>query len=236
MHICINLVGHPKYCVILNQQLKHFVMNNTDTFHCLYTTWTHVDEEHIVEQIPNVHVKKYIQPTMENEEFKWFSETYEMDYTNVHKTGFNYFYTIFIRKISILHILEYENQNGITFDVIITIRPDTKFYPGSLPIHSYYHLLKEKQVYVNKQITFDVFNEGSISDILFMAKRNTMMLFLNPLPFIESCVISNTKVIHPETFMYKWTSIYFDICYTKATTFINHLNCTVPIPIHIDNV
>jgi len=213
MNICINLVGQPKKCDLLKEQMKYLVTDNPQyRYHFLYTTWTSENPESIRKQIPNIHVKQVALPNDSDELFKMYSNKYTLDNSNLGmgKKRNNYIYALYIRKHSKQHILEYEKNHNITFDIVITTRPDLKINEGSNSLHQYFEHVISNRIFTSRDLTFDVFGQGAVTDVIYMSSRNTMLLFLDSLPFIQSCVVTCTNIIHPETFNYKWIHLFFE--------------------------
>lgn len=211
MKICINIVGQPKKCDSLKNELTYLV-NNVDEYYFLYTTWDSENAEKVIEQVPNLHVKQVPLPDESDAWFKTYSEKYTLDYFNIGmgKKHYNYIYALFIRKYSQQHILEFEREHGFYFDIIITIRPDINIYVTPSRIFHYFHCIVEKKIFIARDVTYYPFNEGAVNDVLYMGKRNTMISFLDALPFIQNCVVHGTNIIHPETFNYKWINLFFE--------------------------
>jgi len=195
MNICVNYWGQPRLMNIIEDIYKTQINDNINNFHICYSTWKTEDISRFKAIFPNSYIKQYDYPNLEN--YKDIIQKYKYDGTTISRDITNYIYGLFIREQSINTINEYMNIKNITFDFIITIRPDTDIYNGLL--HSYYYNILENTnfLYVATHPRYDVYNQGAIPNALLISSYNNMKNILK-FPNFELIAIDG-NYIHPET-------------------------------------
>jgi hypothetical protein len=195
MNICVNYWGQPRLMNIIEDIYKTQINDNINNFHICYSTWKTENISIFKEIFPNSYIKQYDYPNLEN--YSDIIQNYKYDNTTISRDITNYIYGLFIREQSINTINEYMNINNVSFDFIITIRPDTDIYNGLL--YSYYNNILEnkKFLYVATHPRYDIYNQGAIPDALLISNYNNMKKILK-FPNFETIAI-NSNIIHPET-------------------------------------
>jgi hypothetical protein len=130
MNICVNYWGQPRLMNIIERVYKTQINDNINNFHICYSTWKTEDISRFKEIFPNSYIIQYDLPNLEN--YKDVIQKYEYDITTISRDITNYIYGLYIKEQSINTINNYMKCKNITFDFIITLRPDSDIYNGLL--------------------------------------------------------------------------------------------------------
>jgi hypothetical protein len=124
-----------------------------------------------------------------------------MDNTNSHKQISHYLYGLYIKAETKNTIYEYEKNNNLKFDIIITLRIYTKL---KNPIYPYYEQIKNNNeyVFVGSEELFNIYNTGSYPDAFMSSNRDIGIQILDCFDVLKKSGINNTNIFHPETTSY----------------------------------
>lgn len=199
MKICLNYYGQPRDIGITSRVFDEFIKTDTQIeYHVVWTTWTGEDLSAFKQLFPTSYVKQYDPPSMDN--YKHITSVYDLDVTNRCKTISHYVAGLYIKYKSAQTIADYENEYGIEFDMIITLRCDTIIHDNHLAI--FYKPIIENihnTVFLACGPKFDVYHERAEADSMFIANKQVTFLLLSQLDILPHCVINNTRHFHPET-------------------------------------
>jgi hypothetical protein len=199
MHICINIFGQIRFIEYLKKTIEESLLDNNHTYHILFTTWNNTDITKIKELLPNIHIKQYDYPDINN--YKYLTDNYRLDITQPsHKTIQYYILGHYIKSKSFDTIIEYEKNNNVKFDIIITMRTYTNLYNNKL--QHYYDTFNENNIYTASDPCFTIYNSPSYPDVFEMAKRKEGLDILQPFDVLHLCTAFD-NIFHPETSSYK---------------------------------
>ena len=200
MNICINFYGQQRDLQNCIEMLKNNILNKENNFYILYTGWE--DEEQIIENLlePCFIRRISFDKILFNDYLKKYSNI-EVDPLNPYKTLEHVIRGLYIKQQSINTINEFVEKNNINFDIIITLRTDTKLSHSLFIDYYYIKQLGFQNIYVSRESNFDynVYNIGATSDFIFISNYENSLKILNQLDNLEDCLIDNTNYFHPET-------------------------------------
>jgi len=125
-----------------------------------------------------------------------------MDVTNSHKKNIqHYIMGLYIKNKSSETILEYEENNNIEFDFIITLR--CGIYFNKEKISNFYNIIlnNNNSIYLAVEPAFNIYNMGSCPDVISISNKNITLKILSQIYHIKNIIINN-EFIHPETSFY----------------------------------
>ena len=199
MHICINIFGQIRFIEHLLNTINISLIDNINTFHILYSTWTTTDIEGMKNLFPDCYIQQYDLPDINM--YKHFIDTYKLDISQYkHKTISHYILGYHIKKMSIDTILKYENEKNIKFDIILTMRTYTNLF--NIPLQEYYKEINDNIIYTANEPSFDIYKLGAYPDSFTMAKRDSTLQILNVFDVLDKSTIDDTT-FHPESASYK---------------------------------
>ena len=198
MRVCLNYYGQNR-----DASRTKSVYDNTIrfdqypglTYDILYTTWK---DENIEGFFPNAFIRQVEQPNLED--YKDFIQNYKMDSSNAFKSMEHYLLGLYIKKKSYETIEEYEKNNNITFDFIISLRTDVIIYRKHLCIFykTIYNNLNNI-IYVPNDPRFGSSSISALPDSLYIGNKEVMKKVLSQIDILKYCVIPGTREFHPET-------------------------------------
>lgn len=199
MNICVNYWGQPRQLNIIEDIYKNQINDNINNFHICYSTWKTENIENFKKIFPNAYIKQYDFPDLSL--YNNIIDNYHYDDTTVSRDIKNYILGIYILEQSLKTINEFKEMNNVNFNFIITIRPDTDIYNGTL--FSYYSDINNNinndnnTFYTANSPRFDVYNEGAVPNALFISNLHNMSKLLTFPDFKNISIMQN--IIHPET-------------------------------------
>jgi hypothetical protein len=113
-------------------------------------------------------------------------------------------------------IINFEKNNNINFDFIITLRPDIYLNNHLSNFYSIINKNLNNTVYVANSPKFSIYNQPSLPDVIFISDKDTSKKILEQLDILLNCNIKDTYFFHPES------SFYNAITFLKIN--INELN------------
>ena len=215
MNICINFYGQQRDMNNVIDMLKNYIRDrererDDNKFYILYTGWE--NEEPLFETlITDCYVKRV---AVNKEKIEYYVNKYsdiELDITNVinNKNIEHIMYGFYIKQQSINTINEFMEKNNIQFDLIVTLRIDTKIIEETL--FSNYEYIQKcgfHNVYVSKESMYDwnILNVGAISDFMSVSNYENTVKILNQLDNLEHSAIyyDNKLLFHPESSFCKY--------------------------------
>jgi hypothetical protein len=201
MNICVNIFGQIKNIEYLKQTIETSILDNNNKFHILFTTWNDTDINQMKNIFPNCYIKQYNSPDLIN--YEHLICNYKLDITQIsEKKMERYLLGFYIKSKCQETIIEYENNNNIKFDIIITIRTYTRLYNEAY-LQQYYSILKENIIYTAEEPSFAIYSMPAYPDTFTMSKRDCGLDILNVFDVLEKCTINNTNIFHPETSAYQ---------------------------------
>lgn len=199
MKICINYYGKPDRLNITKEMFDYYIKDEINEFYILYSTWNTKNIDSFKVIFPNAYIKTFDIPSiLEVEEY---NNNFKMDSTNNHKSIQHYIMGLYIKNKSSETILEYEKNNNIEFDFIITLR--CGIYFNKEKISSFYNIILNKNncVYLAIEPSFNIYNMGSCPDVISISNKNITLKILSQIYNIKNIIINN-EFIHPETSFY----------------------------------
>jgi hypothetical protein len=199
MHICINIFGQIRFIEHLKNTINTSLLDKTNTFHIVYTTWTNTDVSSIKSIFPDCYIQYYDLPDMNT--YKYLTDSCKLDITQrKDKTISHYVLGFYIKKMSKDTILKYEAENNIKFDLIITMRTYTNLFNNA--VQQYYTQFSENTIYSAADPSYNIYNSDAYPDSFTMAKRDPALHSLDVFDVLDKCTIGD-NTFHPETSSYK---------------------------------
>jgi hypothetical protein len=201
MKVCINYFGQPRKLEVMNITYDTFLKDDKNDIHILWTTWKSENINEFMTIFPNAYINQIDEPNMDN--YSHITTKYRMDPGSPNKTIDHYIKGLYVKYKSSDTISNYEYNNNINFDIIITTRIDT-YINSSGKFNKYYDdIINKNSVFVGSGPKFNVYNNGAYPDVISIAKPDIMKKSLNQISIIDKCNVNNTNWFHPETSFYK---------------------------------
>ena len=207
MNICLNYYGLPR-----NSEITKFTFNkhihtndNNINYYVLYTTWENENVDEFKKIFPNSYINFIEKPDIQK--YNYIINNYNLDPGNPHKTIDHYVLGMYIKKMSYTTITNFEKNNNINFDFIITIRPDIYLNNHLSNFYDFINTnLKNKDlnntVYVANTPKFDVYGQPALPDVMFISDKDTSKKILEQLDILVNCTLKDTNIFHPESSFY----------------------------------
>ena len=216
LNICVNYWGQPRQLKIINDIYNNQIKDNINKFYICYSTWKNEDVDGFKKIFPDAYIIQYDLPDLSI--YKDIIDNYKYDITSISQDISNYVLGLYIREKSLHTINNYTIMNNITFDIIITLRPDTDIYNGNLNEHYNFinSNINSNIVFVPDKPRYDIYNQGAVPDALLVSNIYNMNKILSFPKFENIAIYGN--IIHPETatgkhilynnFILKYLNIY----------------------------
>jgi hypothetical protein len=206
MNVCLNFYGQPKNIRNLRDVYDKYLYNEKYNYHIVYTTWKTENVELFRSFFPNAYINQIDCPDETNEIYKNITMNYNIDPTNLagRKNIQGFFLGLYSKDYSRNTILEYETQNNIKFDLIVSLRPDTNLN-ANVSLH--FEKFVENEIYVASDPCYNIYQQGAYPAAFDMAKRDVMMYLLDFIKIINYCTLNGTNIFHGETSLYKLIKI-----------------------------
>ena len=163
---------------------------------------------------PNSYINFIEKPDLKN--YEYIINNYTLDITNSYKTIEHYVLGLYIKKMSYTTIINFENNNNINFDFIITLRTDMHLNNHLSNFYDTINKNLNNTVYVANSPKFSIYEQESLPVVMFISDKDTSKKILEQLDILINCNIKNTNFFHPES------SFYNAIAFSKIN--INELN------------
>lgn len=202
MNICLNYFGLPRNLEntkhIFNECI-HTVDNNIN-YYILYTTWENENIDGFKEIFPNSHINFIEKPDLQK--YDYLINNYTLDPVNSYKSIEHYVLGLYVKKMSYTTIDNFENNNNIKFDFIITLRTDTYLNKHLSNFYGIINTNLNNTVYVANEPDFSVYNQPSLPIVIFISDKETSKKILEELDIEVNCNIKDTNFFHPESSFY----------------------------------
>ncbi len=202
MNICLNFYGRPKNIQNLKDVYDKYLYNEKYNYHIVYTTWKTENIDKFRSFFPNAYINQIDCPDETNELYKNITTNYNVDPTNL-ANGRNikgFFLGMYSKDYSRHTIVEYEEQNNIKFDIIVSLRPDIKLDKN---VSVYFDKFVNNTIFVGSDPCYDIYNQGAYPHQFDMANRNDMLQLLDFITILNTCTVDGTNFFHGETSGYK---------------------------------
>jgi hypothetical protein len=184
------------------------IYDNINEFYILYTTWKTEDTSKFNDIFPNSYIKQIDNINIDN--YIDIINNYDLDNTNKSNGNNieNYIKYLYIKTNSLNTIIDYEKINNITFDIIITIRPDILI--SKKPLSDYYTELYNNPEYIllPQGPSYDMYNQGAYQCSICLCSRKNIELILSKLKILKNLTLDNCNIFHPETTGFKLIKYY----------------------------
>ncbi len=217
MNICINYYGQPRGLKVIEKNFYDNIYDNKNNFHILYTTWVTENTDDFKKVFNNSFIKKYEVPDMND--YIDIIQNYSMDGTQVNGIE-NYLKYLIIKNNSLQTIIEYEKNNNLKFDIIITMRPDHIFYGDKISDYYDYFITKKDYIFIPCDPCYDIYGEGAYQCSFSMCNNNNINKILSKIKIIKYLTLNNQNVFHPETTGFKLL-LYYNLKYEKINFICN---------------
>jgi hypothetical protein len=226
LKIGVSYWGQPRIIQHTFENFTNTILDNKNEFHILYSTWNTENIDEFKTFFSNAYIKQYERPNLgEIDIYKNILDKYRIDPTNSNnkKNLEHYLLGLYIKKSSGNTIIEYENRKNIKFDIVISLRTDTRIYNGDMRI--FYNIVfdinSDKKIFVANEPKFDIYSNGSSPDVIMFGKSENIKKALCHLDIIDKTAVTDANFIHPETSFHKSIS--------ALGLIINNLNfCAFP--------
>lgn len=202
--VCLNFWGQPKNIQNLQNMYESFIYDPQYDFFIVYTTWNSENITTFKNFFPTSYINLIDLPSTNDPNYMDIVNNYTLDWTNKANGRLikSYFLGLYCKDYSRNTINNFETNNNIKFDIILTLRPDTKLFTN---ISHFYKEINNTSntICVASEPRYDIYREGSYPDALCISKRNEMFQLLDFINELKLNTLYNTNIFHPETASYK---------------------------------
>jgi hypothetical protein len=205
MNICLNYYGQIRNNSITTETYEKYINDKNNNIYVLYTTWDTEDITLFKDYFKDSYIRKTNIPNLYN--YHEVISKYKIDPTNHNKSIEHYLLGLYIKKESYNTINNFEEEQNIKFDIIISMR--TSVYINNR-ISNYYNTIldninnEHNTVFVANRPCFKVYNDDALPDVFYITKNKLVMKkVLSQIDILDNCLVTNTNFFHPETSFYK---------------------------------
>ena len=199
MNIAINYYGQLRDITRMIEMYNNFIKDDNINYHILWTTWTLENKEPFKIFFPNSYINSVEE--LGFNEYNTIINNFCMDKTNPNKTFEHYAKGLYIKNKSIETINNYEIENDISFDFIITIRTDIFIYDNHLSIFykEIKKILTDDVIFIANEPKYNIYNQGGEPDCIFISNKVATKKMLNQINNLSNCTLNESNILHPET-------------------------------------
>ena len=202
MKICLNYYGLPRKLEVAKNTFNEYIStpNNNINYYILYTTWENENVDEFKEIFQNSYINFIEKPDLKK--YDYIINNYTLDHTNNYKSIEHHVLGLYIKKMSYNTIINFENNNNINFDFIITLRTDVYLNNHLSNFYSIINKNLNNTVYVANSPKFSIYNQPSLPIVIFISDKETSKKILEELDILVNCNIKDTNFFHPESSFY----------------------------------
>ena len=202
MNICLNYFGLPRKLEVAQNTFNKYIYTNDNNinYYILYTTWENENVDEFKKIFPNAYINLIDKPDLKK--YDYIINNYTLDITNQYKSIEHYLLGLYITKMSYTTIINFENNNNINFNFIISLRTDLYLNNHLSNFYSYINKNLNNNVYVANSPKFSIYSQPSLPNAFFISDKDTAKKILEQLDILVNCNIKDTNFFHPESSFY----------------------------------
>lgn len=205
MKICINIFGSQRDVNNTVDLVNNYIIENENEYYILYTGWE--NEPQIYETLfENIYIKRFALDKQAIKEYCHKYSQYKVHDGYVPPKTLEYILEgLYIKQKSMVTIQSFMIDNNIQFDLIITVRSDTKLTDK---LSNYYSEIIQHgldKIYIANGPNWNIFNKGAASDLICISNYENTIKMLDQIRNFDKCIAEETNnTFHPETSYYRY--------------------------------